>query len=79
MLVGNHLKSLAGKMGKTIYQIKHELLSNYLINELKYPVRKFRVIFSWIIIATAKTLRTLIARHTQWHLISNQNFLGSPV
>ncbi len=37
MLVGNHLKRLAGKMGKTIYQIQDELLSNYLINELKYP------------------------------------------
>ncbi len=26
-------------------------------------------------LATAKTVRTLIARHTQWHLVSNQNFL----
>jgi hypothetical protein len=31
------LKSLAYKTGQTIYQIKHQLLSNYLIEQLKRP------------------------------------------
>ena len=31
------LKSSAYKTGKTIYQIKHGLLSNYLIEQLKRP------------------------------------------
>jgi hypothetical protein len=33
--VGLALKSLADKTGKTIYQIKHGLVSNYLIEQLK--------------------------------------------
>ena len=37
MLVWARIKSLAYKAGKTLYQIKHEQLSNYLINELKNP------------------------------------------
>ena len=37
MLVWARLKHLAYKAGKTIYQIKHEQLSNYLISELKNP------------------------------------------
>jgi len=31
------LKSLAYKTAQTIYQIKHGLLSNYLIEQLKRP------------------------------------------
>ena len=44
MIVGNYLKSQARKMGKTIDQIKNELLSNYLINEIKYPAIKFQIL-----------------------------------
>ncbi len=45
MLVWNFLKRLAVKIGKTIYRVKHELLSDYLIQELKKPTIKFRAIF----------------------------------
>ncbi|NEP83100.1 MAG: transposase, partial [Okeania sp. SIO3B3] len=44
MLVWNYLKIQARKIGKTIYQIKNELLSNYLINEIKYPAIKFKIL-----------------------------------
>ena len=37
MLVWVRLKSLAYKTGQTIYKIKHNLLSNYLIEQLKRP------------------------------------------
>lgn len=37
MLVWVRLKSLAYKTGQTIYKIKHDLLSNYLIEQLKRP------------------------------------------
>ncbi len=37
LLVWVRLKSLAYKNGQTIYQIKHKLLSNYLIEQLKRP------------------------------------------
>jgi len=37
LLVWVRLKSLADKTGQTIYQIKHKLLSNYLIEQLKRP------------------------------------------
>jgi hypothetical protein len=37
MLVWVRLKSLAYQSGQTIYQIKHNLLSNYLIQQLKRP------------------------------------------
>ena len=37
ILVWARLKSLAYKTGQTIYQIKHGLLSNYLIKQLKRP------------------------------------------
>ncbi|MGB3510494.1 MAG: transposase [Microcoleaceae cyanobacterium] len=45
MLVWNFFKRLAVKIGKTIYKIKHELLSDYLLEELKQPTIKFRAIF----------------------------------
>ncbi len=45
MLVWNFLCILAVKIGKTIYQVKHELLSDYLLQELKKPTIKFRAIF----------------------------------
>lgn len=35
MLVWLRLKNLAYKTGQTVYQIKHNLLSNYLIQQLK--------------------------------------------
>ncbi len=37
MLVWVRLKNLAYKTGQTVYQIKHNLLSNYLIQQLKRP------------------------------------------
>jgi len=37
LLVWVRLKSLAAQTGRTIYQIKHGLLSNYLIEQLKRP------------------------------------------
>jgi hypothetical protein len=37
MLVWVRLKNLAYSTGQTIYQIKHNLLSNYLIQQLKRP------------------------------------------
>lgn len=37
MLVWIRLKDLAYKTGQTVYQIKHNLLSNYLIQQLKRP------------------------------------------
>ncbi|MGD1875190.1 MAG: transposase [Mastigocoleus sp.] len=37
MLVWLRLKNLAYKIGQTVYQIKHNLLSNYLIEQLKRP------------------------------------------
>ncbi len=37
MLVWLRLKNLAYKTGKTVYQIKHNLLDNYLIEQLKRP------------------------------------------
>ena len=37
MLVWLRLKNLAYKTGGTVYQIKHNLLSNYLIEQLKRP------------------------------------------
>jgi hypothetical protein len=37
MLVWNHLKRLAVKVGKTIYQLKAGLMSDYLIQQLKHP------------------------------------------
>ena len=37
MLVWLRLKDLAYKTGQTVYQLKHGLLSNYLIEQLKYP------------------------------------------
>lgn len=39
MLVWSRLKQLAYSTGQTIYQIKHGLLSNYLIQQLKRPAQ----------------------------------------
>ncbi len=44
MLVWNHLKKMANVMGKTIYQLKHQLSSKYLVCELKYPTIKMTVV-----------------------------------
>ena len=44
MLVWNLLKKIATKIGKSIYQFKHELLSKYLTDQLKYPSIKMKVI-----------------------------------
>ncbi len=44
MLVWNYLKKMANILGKTIYQMKHQLLSEYLVSELKYPSIKMIVI-----------------------------------
>jgi hypothetical protein len=38
MLVWTRLKQLAYSTGQTVYQLKHGLLSNYLIEQLKHPV-----------------------------------------
>jgi len=37
MLVWSRLKQLAYATGQTVYQLKHGLLSNYLIQQLKRP------------------------------------------
>lgn len=37
MLVWSRLKQLAYSTGQTVYQLKHGLLSNYLIQQLKHP------------------------------------------
>nr|WP_225895970.1 hypothetical protein [Dendronalium phyllosphericum] len=37
ILVWLRLKEIAYKTGQTIYQIKHGLLSNYLVEQLKRP------------------------------------------
>ena len=39
MLVWN-LKKVADILGKTIDQLKHQLLSKYLVSELKHPTIK---------------------------------------
>ena len=44
MLVWNLLKRFATKIGKSIYQVKHGLLSKYLTDELKHPSIKMKVI-----------------------------------
>ncbi|MDY7004960.1 MAG: hypothetical protein SWX82_13695 [Cyanobacteriota bacterium] len=44
MLVWNHLKKMANILGKTIYQLKHQLLSKYLVSQLKYPAIKMTVV-----------------------------------
>lgn len=44
MLVWNHLKKMANILGKTIAQLKHQLLSKYLVSELKYPAIKMTVV-----------------------------------
>ncbi|NEQ21858.1 MAG: hypothetical protein F6K28_22185 [Microcoleus sp. SIO2G3] len=38
MLVWLRLKQLAYSTGQTVYQLKDELLSNYLIQQLKRPM-----------------------------------------
>ena len=42
--VWNLLKRFASKIGKSIYQVKHELLSKYLTYQLKNPSIKMKVI-----------------------------------
>jgi macrodomain Ter protein organizer (MatP/YcbG family) len=37
LLVWTRLKMIAYQSGKTVYQIKHRLLSDYLIEQLKHP------------------------------------------
>ena len=37
LLVWTRLKSSAYKASKTVYQIKHGMLSSYLIEQLKHP------------------------------------------
>ena len=37
LLVWSRLKSLAYQLGRTVYQIKHGLLHDYLVAQLKYP------------------------------------------
>lgn len=44
MLVWNHLKKMATILEITIYHLKHQLLSKYLVYELKYPTIKMTVI-----------------------------------
>lgn len=44
LLVWNYLKKLASLTAKSIYQLKAELLSDYLIQELKYPSLKMKVV-----------------------------------
>lgn len=44
ILVWTFLKKTARSMGKTIYQLKSELLSNYLKQELKYPAIRLALV-----------------------------------
>ncbi len=44
MLVWNHLKKMATILGITIDHLKHQLLSKYLVSELKYPTIKMTVV-----------------------------------
>ena len=44
MLVWNYLKKMANILGITIYHLKHQLLSKYLVSELKYPTIKMTVV-----------------------------------
>jgi len=37
MLVWSRLKTIAYQTGRTIYQIKHGMLSDYLFEQLKHP------------------------------------------
>ena len=37
LLVWNRLKSIAYQTGRTVYQIKHGMLSYYLIEQLRHP------------------------------------------
>lgn len=37
LLVWSRLKTIAYQTGKTIYQLKHEMFSDYLIEQLKHP------------------------------------------
>lgn len=37
LLVWSRLKTAAYQTGKTVYQIKHGMLSDYLIGQLKHP------------------------------------------
>ncbi|KST64502.1 hypothetical protein BC008_17880 [Mastigocoleus testarum BC008] len=45
MLIWVRLKTLAYKTGQTIYKIKHNLLSNYLIEQLRHPKVAIRCSF----------------------------------
>jgi hypothetical protein len=44
MLVWIRLKNLAYQTGQTVYQIKHNLLYNYLIQQLKCPSIPMRLV-----------------------------------
>jgi len=44
ILVWSFLKKTARLMGKTIYHLKSELLSEYLKKELKYPVIRLALV-----------------------------------
>jgi len=44
ILVWSFLKKTARLMGKTIYQLKSELLSDYLKKELKYPALRLALV-----------------------------------
>ncbi|NES06494.1 MAG: hypothetical protein F6K22_28975 [Okeania sp. SIO2F4] len=44
MLVWNHLKKMANILGNTIARLKHQLLSKYLVSQLKYPAIKMTVV-----------------------------------
>jgi hypothetical protein len=37
LLVWSRLKTIAYQTAKTVYQIKHGMLSDYLIEQLKHP------------------------------------------
>jgi hypothetical protein len=37
LLIWSRLKTIAYQTGRTIYQVKHGMLSDYLIEQLKHP------------------------------------------
>ena len=44
MLAWNYFKRFASQIGKSIYKVKHGLLSKYLTDELKQPSIKIKVV-----------------------------------
>ena len=63
MLVWKLLKRLAVKIEKTIDQVKHELLSDYLSQKFKKPTIIFRTIFiSYVLFTLILNMVSILRR-----------------